>query len=402
MKNEKLKILLINTIDNKGGAAEVSWSIKTELEKKGHIVSMFVDKKYSKDKLVNKISNNALLGKLSFFLATDIDFWMSDKILETEEFKKADIVHCHNLHGNYFKLSTLEKISKIKPVVWTFHDMWPITPHCAHAFDGKVKDGFFQCPSLDIYQSILWHNEKYLSWKKKYIYDNSNFHIVVPSLWLNEKVSQSVLSKKPIHLIPNGIDTSIFTKRNKLVCRIKHNLPKNKKIILFVATGGKTNAWKGWKYTESVISHFKNKDDYVFVCIGGSDSEKENSDNIIYIPYVENKKVLSEYFSSADVFLFTSIAENFPLVILEAAGSGTPVVSFDVGGVKEVITHKKNGYIAEYKNTDDLIRGVEYIFSLSTKDIKKISDLSFKKVKNKFSLKNMIDKYLELYKSITK
>ncbi len=397
-----MNILTINTLDRKGGAAEVAWSIKTELEKKGHLINLLVGRKNSDDDLVKVIPYNRVMGRLAYFAATDIDFWMSDKILDMEEFRVADVVHCHNLHGNYFKLATLEKMAKLKPVIWTFHDMWPITPHCAHAFDGKVREGFFQCPSLDTYQKILWHNEKYLSRKKRIIYDNSSFHVVVPSLWLKEKVSQSVLSEKPIHLIPNGIDTSVFFKRDKSACRKKHNLPQNKKIILFVAAGGKNNEWKGWEYTEAVISHFQKKEECVLVCIGGDKSEKKASNEIIYIPYVEDKNILAEYFSSADVFLFTSIAENLPLVVLEAMGAGTPVVSFDVGGVKEVVTHKKNGYIAEYKNADDLIRGVEYIFSLPTNELQEMSDQSAQKVKDNFSMKIMVDKYLELYKSIIK
>jgi glycosyltransferase involved in cell wall biosynthesis len=397
-----MNIFTINTLDRKGGAAEVAWSIKTELEKEGHLVNLFVGRKNSNDKFVKAIPYSRIIGGLVYLAATDIDFWMSDKILDTEEFRVADVVHCHNLHGNYFKLATLEKIAKLKPVVWTFHDMWPITPHCAHAFDGRVRDGFFQCPSLNTYQKILWHNEKYLSRKKKSIYDNSSFHIVVPSLWLKEKVSQSTLSEKPIHLIPNGIDTSIFFRRDKSICRKKHNLPQNKKIILFVAAGGKNNEWKGWKYTEAVISHFQKNEECVLVCIGGDRLEKKTSNGIIYIPYVEDKNILSEYFSSADVFLFTSIAENFPLVVLEAMGSGTPVVSFDVGGVKEAVIHRENGYISEYKNSKDLICGVEYIFSLSLDEIQKMSDHSARRVKDEFSLQIMADKYLKLYKSIIK
>lgn len=394
-----MNILAINTSDRRGGAAEVSWGIKTELERRGHAVNLFVDNKYSNDAYVTPIRRSKWINRISRCLATDIDFWMSDAILETEEFKKADIVHCHNLHGNYFKLSTLEKISRVKPIVWTFHDMWPITPHCAHALDCCVKDGLFQCPSLDTYEKILWHNEKYLSWKKKGIYRNSNFNIVVPSVWLKEKVSQSILSEKSIQLIPNGIDTSSFKKRDALECRAKHSLPQGKKIVLFVASGGKSNEWKGWDYTESVISHFKDNDDFLFVCIGGN-GLKEVSDNIVYIPYVEDKSILSEYFSSADVFLFTSIAENFPLVVLEAMGSGTPVVSFDVGGVKEAVIHKENGYIAEYKNVDDLIRGVDYIFSLSSDEIKKMSDVSAKRAQDTFSLQTMVAGYLELYETL--
>src|SRR3989338_4442165 len=170
-----MRILQINTIDKRGGAAKVSYSLKKELEKRGHETSMFVGRKYSDEKnikLLNDVSSfsNKVRRKLSYWLANDIDVFFSDHILKTEEFKKADIVHCHNLHSNYFNLRTLEKISRIKPAIWTFHDMWPITAHCAHSFDGNLKkNGFFACPSLDIPPAIAWHNEKYLEKRKNKI-----------------------------------------------------------------------------------------------------------------------------------------------------------------------------------------------------------------------------------------
>src|SRR3989344_38401 len=119
-----MKILQIGTIDKAGGAAQVSWDLKTELEKRGHFVSMFVQDKVSQDKNVFKIPPTfPKQGIVSRILANDIDFYNTDYILKTQEFKEADIIHCHNLHGYFFKLDTLWKLSEKKPVVWTLHDM---------------------------------------------------------------------------------------------------------------------------------------------------------------------------------------------------------------------------------------------------------------------------------------
>src|SRR3989344_4581047 len=172
-------ILQINTTDIRGGAARVAYSIKQGLEKRGHQTTMFVGQKYSSDADVNILNDKKSLSgkirrKLAYWLANDIDVFSSNYILKTQEFKKADIIHCHNLHSNYFNLVTLKMISALKPIIWTFHDMWPITAHCAHSFDGTLKNnGFFTCPSLEIYPPIAWHNEKYLEKRKDYIYENS-------------------------------------------------------------------------------------------------------------------------------------------------------------------------------------------------------------------------------------
>src|SRR3989344_5492413 len=109
-----MRILQINTIDKKGGAAKVAYSLKENLDKKGHEVFMSVGRKYSDNKTVTILNDvRSLSGrvrkKLAYWLANDIDVFSSDHLLETDEFKKADIIHCHNLHSNYFNLGSLEK-----------------------------------------------------------------------------------------------------------------------------------------------------------------------------------------------------------------------------------------------------------------------------------------------------
>ena len=390
----------ISTFDNKGGAAKIAWTLKQELEKRNHKTSMFVAHKLSTSNNVYQIPNRFTNRLLSIALASDLDFFQSDDILKTEEYKKADIVHCHNLHGYYFNFTTLQKMAKEKPVVWTLHDMWAITPHCAHAFDGPLKKGFYQCPSRNIYPSILWPNEKYLQWRKKHVYESIKFNVVVPSHWLKRKIKASILGNQHISLIYNGIDSAIFKKYPQREIRKKLSLPLDKKIITFIAQGGKGNPWKGWEYIENIISHCRWNKKILFLCIGGN--KKFNDENIKHIPYVFDELLLAQYYSISDLFLLTSLAENFPVVVLEAMACGVPVVSFDVGGVKEAVLHKENGYIAKYKDTKDLVRGINYISGLNKEELEIMSLNSIKRVKKYFTLETMIDNYLNLYRSLIK
>ncbi len=397
-----MNVLEINTADTKGGAGKIAYQLKNGLNQKGHKASMIVSKKYSQDDdvvLIRPYNNlrQRILKKLSYLSADDLDFYGSDRILKNPLLKNADIVHCHNLHTYYFNLSTLEKISKIKPVVWTFHDMWPITAHCAHSFGDNIKNGFFVCPSLDIPIPIAWHNEKYLESKKRKIYESSNFHIVVPSLWLKNKVEKSLLSSKPISVIYNGVDTNIFKPLNKQECRQKLELPQNKKIILFLAKRGQLNPWKGGSYAEDAISALTDRPDIYILDIGGD--ENKTIGNRKFISFINDEQTLVEYYSAADILLYPSIADNCPLVVLEAQACGLPVVAFKTGGIPEIIGHKETGYIAEYKNTQDLISGVKYCLAP-----KKVSGAfsALEKVPDtfNFNLDMMVDKYVELYSSI--
>ena len=401
-----MNILQINTIDKKGGAAKVASSLKQELGKRGHTTSVFVGRKYSDEnniKLLNDVRSvsGKVRRKLAYWLANDIDIFSSDHILKTPEFKNADIVHCHNLHSNYFNLVTLEKMATIKPVVWTFHDMWPITAHCAHSFDGKLKkSGFFSCPSLDIYPPIAWHNEKYLENKKAKIYSNSNFHIVTPSKWLAEKIGQSILKNKPLSVIYNGIDTNIFkplrSDLNKL--RSDLGLPTDKKIILSVVKK-RDDPWKGWPFIVEIAEQFKDSKDIIFINIGRIAGD---GSNLLGIPPVSEEEILAKYYSAADILLYPSIADNCPLVVLEAMTCGLPVVSFNTGGIPELVEHKTNGYIAEYKNTNDLKVGIEYLLNLSSQEIEKMGKDSITKIKSSFTLDKMAGQYINLYRQLLK
>ncbi len=398
-----MKILQINTADTKGAAGKVATSLQKELNKQGHhSSSLLVSRKYAKDDkniiLIRPESNlrRRFLKKLTYYLANDLDFFPANHVLKMPEFKSADIVHCHNLHTYYFNLSTLEKISKIKPVIWTFHDMWPITAHCGHSFDGSIKkNGFFTCPSMEIYPPIAWHNEKYLESKKRRIYEDSNFHIVVPSLWLKNKVEKSLLASKPITLIYNGVDTTIFKPLDKQECRRELGLPQDKKIILFLAKRGQSNPWKGGSYAEDVLNSTKDRSNVFILDIGGDENKKVN--NRQYISFVNDENTLAKYYSASDILLYPSLADNCPLVALEAQACGLPLVAFKTGGIPEIIGHKETGYIAGYKDTQDLISGLK--FCLNT-DLTTMSQKSAQKALASFSLDTMINKYIELYSKI--
>lgn len=398
-----MNILQINTADTRGGAAKVAYNLKVQLEKNGHQTSMFVGEKFSQDKNVFILNNKKnwagrIRKKLAYWLANDIDVFSSDKILKTEAFQKADLIHCHNLHSYFFNLATLEKIAKLKPVIWTFHDMWPITSHCAHAFSGEVKDGFFQCPSLDIFPPLAWHNEKYLEKKKANIYKKSIFHITVPSVWLKEKVTQSLLADRPINLIYNGINTNIFKPQPSIECRQALDLPLDKKIVLSVIKKSQSNLWKGADYLPAVRQAFQARTDVFFVCLGGSNDPPTQS--VRYIPYVRGELELAKYYGAADILLYPSIADNCPLVVLEAQGSSLPVVAFKTGGIPELISHGITGYLAKYKDTRDLVKGVEFVLNLSEEALQTMKKNAHQRVRENFSMEGMFNQYLELYQKL--
>ncbi len=412
-----MKIVFINTTDNKGGAAGLTLELKKGLDEFGYKTSLFVKEKHSnndtiflikkKNKFLKKLSqltgkdfNSYLHNKIHRYLSNDIEFFNNNNLLKSKEFRDADIIHCHNLHNNFFNLKLLSKISKLKPVVWSLHDMWAVTPHEAWIIkDEKGKVRF----SMEVKPHLFYNNRKYLLKTKKNIYDNSNLHIVSTSLWFQKEVDKSILKNQKQYLIYNGIDESIFIFQDKLRARDKLKLPKDKKIITFMAAGGKHNPQKGWKYAKEVIKHYASDKNILFLCVGGNSKDPSLNDvNIKYVEYIKNQSDFALYYSASDIFFNPSSAEAFCLVLVQAMSCGVPVVTFATGIAGEAVKHKVNGYIAKYQNSQDLISGIDYILDLNEDEIKKMGIISRKIVLENFTRKIMIENYIKLYKDITK
>ena len=390
-----MNILHINTIDNRGGAGIVHWRLSNEQKKRGHHVSSFVGFKYSEDPNVREVPKNPLYYRMSRFLANDLRFSRSNWILKTEEYKKADIIHCHNIHSGFFNLKTLEIMSKEKPVVWTLQDLWPITSGCTDSYRCKIEKPRKFC-------GVLWDNRKHLLEQKKKIYRNSNFTTVTSSQWMTEKIKGSVLGHLDNRLILNGIDTSIFNPRNKLESRNELSLPLDKKIILFIAVGGIGDRLKGANYIEEIARYYLNDKNKLFVAIGGKNKsdldKKEGGSNVIQTGYIGDENILAKYYSAADFFLYPSRADNSPLVVAESMACGTPIVSFETDGIPEMIS--EYGLLARREDLGDLLIKTNEMLSMSQDKYLKMRSLGIEKVKQNYSLEEMTTKYLSLYSEL--
>lgn len=193
--------------------------------------------------------------------------------------------------------------------------------------------------------------------------------------------------------IYNGIDEETFVNIDKQEARERLGLPTDKIILLFVAMGGMRSKLKGGDLMSRTVEALANNN-ILFVNIGST--PEEEWEHLIHLPRVNDRKKLALYYSCADVFIFPSLAENCPLVVLESLACGTPVVAFQVGGLPEIADHKKNGYLAKYEDLEDFLKGIRY-FIKDNEGRRAAGRYGRQTVLERFTRKRMIKEYQMLF-----
>lgn len=283
-------------------------------------------------------------------------------VSQLEMVQQADLIYIHWVDG-FLNYKNIEEILKLgKPVVWFLHDMYPITGGCHHSFgcDGYERN-CSNCPELRAFKFLASKQiRKHVETLNKY----DNFVGVAPSKWLTSCLKKSALFKgHKTFCIPNIINTSFYVPLEKNNIRKEFKLPENKKIILFSATEAK-NRYKGPEYLITAISMLAKNQNYDFGVVGLCDINmfpKQIHERIHILGYVSDSSTMVKVYNSADVLMITSMADNFPNVVVEAMACGVPVAGFATGGIKDQIVHKYNGYIVEPKDVDGIVQGVKWV-----------------------------------------
>lgn len=254
--------------------------------------------------------------------------------------EKPDILHFHNIHGYFINLPMLVEYVKENrvSVVWTFHDCWPFTGHCAY-FDiydcQKWKTGCYSCPAWNEYK-IIFGDRSAKNWtEKKALFTGlDNCTVVTPSQWLADFLPDSFLRDYPVKVIHNGIDTEQFKPTQS---DLKRELGiADKKTVLGIAPD--LDGTKGGRYLVELAKRLGSN--YAVLILSLRCKEKL-PDNVYVLPRTNDVHRLAEIYSAADVFVNPTLQDNYPTVNLEATACGTPVVTFRTGGSPEGVF---NGY----------------------------------------------------------
>ena len=314
---------------------------------------------------------------------------------------KPDIIHLHNIHGYYVNYRVLFEYLQHShaQVVWTLHDCWSFTGHCAH-FDligcNKWKSECHDCPQSRNYPSSLFidnSRNNYELKKRLFTSIKDRLTIIPVSEWLSNLVKESFLKDCRINVIHNGIDIQCFSPSDTRYI-ITRNKLEGKRIIIGVASI--------WSDRKGLKDFIKLRDvlpsQYAIVLIGLSDKQIKNlPQGIIGIKRTQNTQELAEWYSAADVFVNPTYEDNYPTVNLEAMACGTPVITYNTGGSPEAITPDTGITVGK----GDIRAIVDAIHKIENSDIDYHKTCRNRALKY-FNKQTCFNKYIDLYNNLLK
>lgn len=314
---------------------------------------------------------------------------------------KPDILHLHNIHGYYINYEVLTNyiVANNIPVVWTFHDFWPITGHCSYFSDINCEKWINQChscPKISYYpKSLGFDNSKNnYKLKKKLFSSISNLTIVPVSKWAGSLVDKSFLRNKRVIPIYNGVDLSVFQPQgNQNELKLKYGFDSNCKVLLALATTwGKRKGWFDYIELAGMLP-----ENIKIVLVGVTQKQKhELPASIITIARTESVTQLAELYSLADIVMNLSYQETFGLTTVEGFACGTPSIVYNCTASPELMS-KDVGELVEPGDLDGVVNAINALL-LRGKEF--YSSNCIERAKMLFSHEDRFNDYIDLYEEI--
>jgi glycosyltransferase involved in cell wall biosynthesis len=321
------------------------------------------------------------------------------KLIKTIKTFKPDIVQLYSLHGFYinsFKLLSYLKKHQIK-VVYSMIDEYPYMGKCCYSYDClKFQTECSQCPMKKDYpESWFFDRSKEIFYRKKNIYTDFKSIVFTGPGWVCGRAKTSAIMKEQrIEELDEPINyEEMFYPRDTQQLKKDLNIPDENRIILTVADMRYER--KGGKYFLQVAEKLVNKKDLTFVFIGFRETMITTPQNVITIAFVKSQDLLAEYYSMADLFVCTSLADTMPNVCLDALGCGTPLCGFAEAGTSFTASPEYGTFTPTY-DIDALARVIE---GTPKKNIQR-SQACMSYARSRFSTEVVFDKLMSIYKSL--
>lgn len=331
-------------------------------------------------------SRNPMPHSLNCFSA-----FMCDKILASAP----DVVHLHWVNGEMLTIAEIAWLARRRPLLWTFHDAWPLCGaehHCLVGGNERWRHGYDvgnrEDPGVDV-DRWVWR-------RKRRHWTGLGLNVIAPSRWLASMAAASPLFQGgEIRVIPNGLDLSVFHPHGRAQARAKLGLPPDKPLVGFGAAAlGNLN--KGGGELREILSRLKETHgDIELVTVGAGGLAAEVPFPSHALGNLAAEADLADFYSALDVFVLPSRQDNLPNMIMEAMACGAPCVAYDIGGMADLIDHGGNGYLAKPFDGEDFSAGVAAMLAVVVQMER--AEQARRKVVECFAIEKICKAHLDFY-----
>lgn len=419
-----VKVIHLNTYSGQGGAGRACLRLNKALIDQGIDSEVWINFSFDENNQVQNFSKGffskwltaagivleGLAGKI-FMKPLRIPFsfpvW-GRNISNHPALKQADIIHMHWINHAFLRPADLAKLSHLnKPMVWTFHDSNAFTGGCHVRYNcDHYQNECGNCPVLKDPDPEDWSHKIWL--QKQEAYRHLNFTVIAPSKWMADSVGKSkLLGSCEIKNIPNTLDTTVFRQFAKFEARQRLGLSTDKFILLSGFMPSRNDQHKGTEFLLEAIAIFikeyqVNPDEVELIVFGNRDDKNVPKFPIrtTFLGTISDDEKLALCYSAADAFLAPSLEDNLPNTVMESLACGTPVVAFTTGGIPDMVKHKHNGYLAEYRSSADLAAGIAWVYNHG--DRTELNANARKIIEEYFSEQIIANQHIELYHSLLK
>lgn len=407
-----IRPLLLSANDLGGGAGIAAYRLFKGLLNQKVDARMEVQQRLSGDPLVRVPADK--WGKVSSLLRPHLERLPSERLyrpadtfhmqwlpsrrrMYRDNTDQPNVINLHWICDGFLSVPAIGAINR--PVVWTLHDMWAFTGGCHYA--GTCTGYEAQCGQCPTLSSDRPHDaSRWVHERKRKAWQSLDLTIVTPSHWLAEQARRSSLMRdRQIRVIPNGIDLDRFRPLDKRFCRQALGLPQDKNLILFGAMSGSKR--KGARHLLAALEQAQQKDDTFEVVVFGNASQQDTlrHHRPHYLGRISDELTLPLVYSAADIFVCPSEQDNLPNTMVEAMACGTPCVAFDIGGMKDIIDHEVNGFLAPAFDTAELAHLIETSLRDEAR-LSAMSDAARRKAIDRFSIGDMAKSYAALFMEV--
>lgn len=417
-----MKVAHLNAYDGNGGAGRACLRLNEALKTHGVDSEVIVNYKFGNDPAIKGLNEGLFLRMLTAFgilLERYISSFFSKKVkipfsvpvwgknlAHYRILQQADIIHLHWVNHAFLRPRDLLKLKRLKkPIVWTFHDSNAFTGGCHVRYACDHFEG--ECGNCPLLKRSNPGDLSHRIWKaKERAYREIPFEIIAPSHWMAKSIARSkLLGRAVTHVVPNTLNTTVFKPYDKTLAKQRAGLAADKYIMLSGFMPSRKDLHKGTPYLLEALKILvdSNNIDYnqMELVVFGNRDEKNVPDFPVattFLGTVSDDERLAIFYSAADVFLTPSLEDNLPNTVMESLACGTPVVAFTTGGIPDMVAHKENGYLAEYRSSEDFAEGIKWV--LTNPASEGLNRAARQTIEDNFSERVIAARHIEIYNEL--